>query len=118
MHIACLTENYDALSALLLAGADVNISNTKHMDPVINTSSLFRLYIKDQPNFLKHRNIKCGGTPLHWATCADEIHKIIEYNCDINAVNFENRFLDKIFYLYKKFYNTLLQNCVTSNDTM
>jgi len=35
--------------------------------------------------------MKFGGTPLHWSSSREVIDSLISNNCDMNALNFDNR---------------------------
>lgn len=42
-------------------------------------------------NKLYTQDMKHGGTPLHWAISREVINTLIDKNCDINALNFDDR---------------------------
>lgn len=48
-------------------------------------------FIHNQPNSLKHDDIKFGGTPLHWCCSREVINTLVGKNCDIDALNFDGR---------------------------
>ncbi|XP_031782364.1 85/88 kDa calcium-independent phospholipase A2 [Nasonia vitripennis] len=61
MHIACLNNKPECVTALFLIGADVNIPASQ------------------------------GGRPLHWSCSREVINALIDKNCEIDALNFEGR---------------------------
>ncbi|XP_037905718.1 85/88 kDa calcium-independent phospholipase A2 isoform X2 [Hermetia illucens] len=92
LHLACLSDKPDCVKALLLAGADVNISAN-------NVSSIYRStapssvadFVKQNPHKLGTQDMKYGGTPLHWCSSRETLQALIERGCDINALNFDGR---------------------------
>ncbi|KAI4470260.1 calcium-independent phospholipase a2 [Holotrichia oblita] len=92
LHLACVADKPECVKALLLAGADVNIpagcelQNTYTCDP-----GYVGQYLQNNPNTLSHQDMKYGGTPLHWAVSRPVIDALVDVNCQINAVNFQNR---------------------------
>ncbi|CAG9864303.1 unnamed protein product [Phyllotreta striolata] len=94
LHMACLADKPDCVKALLLAGADVNITATKseHPDsPGTVEPSYVGNYLQNNPNTFYLKDIKNGGTPLHWASSRQVIEALIDVNCHINALNFEQK---------------------------
>ncbi|KAL7300685.1 hypothetical protein TKK_0006666 [Trichogramma kaykai] len=88
MHLACLNDKPDCVKALLLIGADVNISATEGS---ASTPGYIGDFLHNQPNSLKHEDMKYGGTPLHWCCSREVINQLIEKNCDVDALNFDGR---------------------------
>lgn len=91
LHLACVADKPECVKALLLAGADVNIpaccdSYGNNSDP-----GYVGQYLQNNPNTLSHQDMKYGGTPLHWAVSRLVIDALVDVNCQINAVNFQNR---------------------------
>lgn len=91
VHLACSSENRNSLKALLIAGADVNIPVGNNVNYYSSQSLTLRSYIQHHPNFLNSRNIKHGGTPVHWVDTAEEINQLVDHNCDVNAFNFQEK---------------------------
>ncbi|CAH1987400.1 unnamed protein product [Acanthoscelides obtectus] len=89
LHIACLSDKPDCVKALLLAGADSNIAATKGDEDATMEPSYVGNYLQNNPNTLYLKDVKSGGTPLHWANSRLVIEALIDVNCHINAVNFE-----------------------------
>nr|CAI5840327.1 unnamed protein product [Callosobruchus analis] len=91
LHIACLSDKPDCVKALLLAGADSNIAATKGDEGCTMEPSYVGNYLQNNPNTLYLKDVKSGGTPLHWAKSRLVIEALIDVNCHINAVNFESK---------------------------
>ncbi|XP_049874169.1 85/88 kDa calcium-independent phospholipase A2 [Pectinophora gossypiella] len=89
LHMACLANAPDCVRALILAGADVNLTAAKR-----STSSLPGLVgdvLEDNRPKLYQQDMKYGGTPLHWAVSREVIEALVDKNCDMNALNFDDR---------------------------
>ncbi|KAI5637886.1 ankyrin repeats (many copies) domain-containing protein [Phthorimaea operculella] len=89
LHMACLANAPDCVRALMMAGADVNLTAAKR-----STSSLPGLVgdvLQDNQPKLYQGDMKYGGTPLHWAISREVIEALVDKNCDINALNFDGR---------------------------
>lgn len=91
VHLACSAENHNSLKALLIAGADVNIPACNSVRDYRYQALTLSVYMQDHPNFLNNRNIKDGGTPLHWVDTPEEINQLVDHNCDVNALNFRKK---------------------------
>nr|XP_023018736.1 85/88 kDa calcium-independent phospholipase A2 isoform X2 [Leptinotarsa decemlineata] len=95
LHMSCLADKPDCVKALLLAGADVNITATKGENHDERYDSIDPGYVgnflQNNPNTLYLKDIKNGGTPLHWANSRQVIEALIDVNCHINALNFEKK---------------------------
>lgn len=87
LHLGCRNDKPECVKALLLAGADVNIT-------AICTSSSESSpgyvgdFLQDHPNKLSTQDMKLGGTPLHWSCSREVIEILLQKNCNINAPNF------------------------------
>ncbi|KAJ8957044.1 hypothetical protein NQ314_006603 [Rhamnusium bicolor] len=69
LHMSCLADKPECVKALLLAGADVNIAATKaDADNIVEPSYLGN-FLQVHPNTFYLKDIKHGGTPLHWLEC-------------------------------------------------
>ncbi|XP_023245898.1 85/88 kDa calcium-independent phospholipase A2 [Copidosoma floridanum] len=88
MHLACLSDKPDCVKALLLIGADCNLSAS---EGTASTPGYVGDFIHNQPYSLKHDDMKFGGTPLHWCCSKEVINTLLSKNCDINALNFDGR---------------------------
>ncbi|KAH0546083.1 85/88 kDa calcium-independent phospholipase A2 [Cotesia glomerata] len=88
LHVACHNDKPDCVKALLMIGADVNISAS---ESTANGPSYVADYMSDKPNSLFSEDMKFGGTPLHWSSSREVVNALIEMNCDINALNFDGR---------------------------
>ncbi|KAM3966114.1 calcium-independent phospholipase A2 VIA [Aphomia sociella] len=89
LHMACLADAPECVRALLLAGADVNLSAARR-----TTSALPGIVgdlLQDNQLKLYQQDMKHGGNPLHWAISKEVIEALVDKNCDINALNFDGR---------------------------
>ncbi|XP_056648135.1 85/88 kDa calcium-independent phospholipase A2 isoform X1 [Diorhabda sublineata] len=93
LHLACLADKPECVKALLLAGADVNITATKGENQYEDTvePGYVAHYVQSNPNTFYNKDMKNGGTPLHWASSRQVIEALIDVNCHIDALNFENK---------------------------
>ncbi|KAL4711460.1 hypothetical protein ACJJTC_005584 [Scirpophaga incertulas] len=89
LHMACLANAPDCVRALLLAGADVNLTAAKRSTSTI-PGIVGDLLLDNRPK-LYQQDMKYGGTPLHWAVSREVIEALVDKNCDINALNFDGR---------------------------
>lgn len=79
------------------AGADVNIAGSAdNVLPIHAASSSSSRCVKEiitmYPKQLSSKDIKDGGTPLHWAKSREVIEMLLEVNTNINAKNFKGKF--------------------------
>ncbi|XP_071050345.1 85/88 kDa calcium-independent phospholipase A2 isoform X3 [Onthophagus taurus] len=104
LHLACLADKPDCVKALLLAGADVNIAASQEgpEGEGNNIPGYVGHYLQNNPNTLSNQDMKNGGTPLHWAISRPVIDALVDVNCLINAVNFQNRTALHVMILQKK----------------
>lgn len=92
LHMACLADNPDCVKALLLAGADVNITASEMPSDEDNANPGYvGNFVAKNPSQLYQQDMKFGGTPLHWSGSRAVIEALIDMKCNIDAVNFENR---------------------------
>ncbi|CAG4946867.1 unnamed protein product [Parnassius apollo] len=89
LHMACLANAPDCVRALLLAGADVNLSAAKRSQPPNALPGIVCDIVQDKHPKLYQQDMKHGGTPLHWAISREVIEALVDKNCDINALNFD-----------------------------
>ncbi|XP_045526544.1 85/88 kDa calcium-independent phospholipase A2 [Pieris brassicae] len=92
LHMACLADAPDCVRALLMAGADVNLTAAKRT--ASNTQALPGVVgdvVQKNRSKLFEEDMKRGGTPLHWAISREVIDALVDKNCDFNAVNFDGR---------------------------
>ncbi|XP_037933681.1 85/88 kDa calcium-independent phospholipase A2 isoform X2 [Teleopsis dalmanni] len=92
LHLACLSDKPDCVEALLLAGADVNIS-ASNVSKIYNTSAPTSVagFLRNNTNKLYKQDMKYGGTPLHWCSSRETLQALINSGCDVNAANFDGR---------------------------
>lgn len=101
--MACLADKPDCVTALLLAGADCNISATKACSGESDgPPGYVGDYLQTHPNTLYQQDMKFGGTPLHWSYSRPVIEALVDMNCNINALNFDNRTALHIMVLRKR----------------
>uniref|UniRef100_A0A6B2E6X8 phospholipase A2 n=1 Tax=Phlebotomus kandelakii TaxID=1109342 RepID=A0A6B2E6X8_9DIPT len=94
LHLACLADKPECVKALLLAGADVNIS-ARNISAVYNKrtehASSVADFLQNNQNKLVTQDMKHGGTPLHWSSSREVIEALVERGTDVNALNFDGR---------------------------
>ncbi|GAB0089957.1 85/88 kDa calcium-independent phospholipase A2 [Sergentomyia squamirostris] len=94
LHLACLADKPECVKALLLAGADANIS-ARNISAIYNKrteqSSSVADFLQTNPNKLATQDMKHGGTPLHWSSSREVIEALIDRGTDVNALNFDGR---------------------------
>jgi len=92
LHLACLADNQDAVLALLNNGADLNTMGKNGAgasgDITVTSDKDFRTILKQFPNQLYVKDIKHGGTPLHWAMEKPIMDAFLELGCDILSKDF------------------------------
>lgn len=94
LHLACEADKPECVKALFCAGADVNVAATHdstlpiHTAMAANSTLCAKEIIKIYPNQLNVKDMKHGGTPLHWATSREIISAMADLGCSINARNF------------------------------
>lgn len=91
LHTACLNDKPDNVKALLRAGADVNVPATSRPKGASSPSDSLGDYVQDNQNKFSIDDMKYGGTPLHWSSSRAVIESLVDMNCDINALDFEER---------------------------
>lgn len=88
--MACLADKPDCVNALLMAGADVNLTASPlQADDEASSPGYIGDFLLANPNTLFKEDMKLGGTPLHWACSREVVDTLVDRNCNINAVNFE-----------------------------
>jgi len=101
LHIACEEDKPDMVRAMLSLGADYNIlanmSTTSDGDNPdtdqpqkklkSDSDTSFKDIILQHPNGLYTKDIKLGGTPLHWTQEKPMMEALINLGCDIEARN-------------------------------
>lgn len=93
LHLACRGNKPECVKALLLAGADVNITagavvGGNESSPT-SPPGYVGDFLQDHPNKLYTEDMKLGGTPLHWSSSREVIDILVRRNCNVNAPNFE-----------------------------
>nr|AIN39484.1 PLA2-C [Spodoptera exigua] len=89
LHTACLADAPDCVRALMLAGADVNLTAAKRSTSLL--PGIVGDLLQDNQPKLYQQDMKHGGTPLHWAISREVVVALVDKNCDINALNFDGR---------------------------
>ena len=93
LHLACLSDKPECVTALLLAGADVNLS-AKNISKIYKTStptSVAEFLKNNNSKKLYTQDMKYGGTPLHWCSSKETLQALIERGCDVNHTNFDGQ---------------------------
>jgi len=94
LHLACQADKPDIVKAMLCAGADVNTLGSVEKELPIHTAlksnnaSVVKEILEMYPNQLHTKDMKHGGTPLHWATEKPLLDGLIGLGCNIEAKNF------------------------------
>uniref|UniRef100_A0A336LZK7 phospholipase A2 n=1 Tax=Culicoides sonorensis TaxID=179676 RepID=A0A336LZK7_CULSO len=99
LHLACSKDKPDCVTALLLAGADVNVTAKLHKQNTVNANlqpsnkpkSFVADLLKSNKNEIFSEDMKFGGTPLHWSSSRKVVTQLIQRNCDVNALNFNQQ---------------------------
>lgn len=75
-----------------MAGADVNLTASPMSSEQDYTEPGYvGNFLMDHSKELYQQDMKFGGTPLHWCCSRAVIDELVDMNCNINSVNFENR---------------------------
>lgn len=91
LYIACSSDKPECVKALLRYGAHLNSASS------VDNNSLEELYLNVQFDPEKHlgiidqldvKEIKNGGTPLHWIKSPQYIESLLDMKCKIDAKNF------------------------------
>lgn len=94
-HVACLSNNIECVNALLCAGVDVNVSSGCESNPKSNLETeagSIAEYVKT--NGLKKfctKDIRNGGTPLHWCETREMTEEMLKRGCGVDALDFFGR---------------------------
>ena len=97
LHLACQADKTEMVKAMLCLGADVNTLARRGLEGqgdgpdgkasersnCRSVKEVLELY----PSSLHTKDIKLGGTPLHWATEKPLLAAMIDCGCDIEARN-------------------------------
>jgi len=94
LHVACQADKPDIVKAMLCSGADVNTLGSVDQELPIhaalksNNANCVKEILEMYPNQLHTKDMKHGGTPLHWATEKPLLDALIGLGCNIEAKNF------------------------------
>eukprot|EP00092_Neocalanus_flemingeri_P020293 GFUD01021983.1.p1 GENE.GFUD01021983.1~~GFUD01021983.1.p1 ORF type:complete len:830 (-),score=300.05 GFUD01021983.1:470-2959(-) len=94
LHLACQADKPDIVKAMLCAGADVNTLGSVEQELPLHTAlkannvGCVREILEMYPNQLHTKDMKYGGTPLHWSTEKPILDGLIGLGCNIEARNF------------------------------
>merc|ERR1719319_285427 len=93
LHLACQADKPDCVKALLSSGADVNVVGSVDKEYPIHkavqgTGRCAREILAMYPNQLDNKDMKHGGTPLHWVTDKPLLEALLDLGCNINSKNF------------------------------
>ncbi|KAJ6216443.1 hypothetical protein RDWZM_007600 [Blomia tropicalis] len=86
LYLACVKDKPDCVKELIKNGADVNgasISEPTHLRRDESFDNHSKLISK-----LNEKDMKNGGTPLHWCKNTEIIDMLVDMNCNLNARNF------------------------------
>ncbi|RWS27999.1 85/88 kDa calcium-independent phospholipase A2-like protein [Leptotrombidium deliense] len=99
LHLACAEDKPDCVKELLKNGADVNGASITLKSSIESNAESFNKQVIDQ---LEHKDMKNGGTPLHWSTSPQCLEPLLEIGCDINAKKFQGETVLHVMVLKKK----------------
>lgn len=88
LHIACLNDKPDCVRQLIYAGADVNATGTPPYDNA-STSQSAKEVLQQFPKQLHSKDMKHGGTPLHWALSKEVVEALVDMGCNLDARDFK-----------------------------
>lgn len=92
LHLACQADKPDCVKALIAAGANINVASNEEgsivQTAVANSFACAKEILTAFPNQLHVKDMKNGGTPLHWATTKEVVMALVELGCSIDARNF------------------------------
>ncbi|XP_034245059.1 85/88 kDa calcium-independent phospholipase A2-like [Thrips palmi] len=95
LHVACLADKPECVKALMVAGADCNISAATEKYSENDTSpkepGILGNLVQEFSSKLHAQDMKFGGTPLHWSCSREVVESLLEKKCHINALNFDGR---------------------------
>lgn len=86
LHLACCNDKPECVKELFKNGADVNSASIFDGSSGDNLKEFRK---SDVINQLDMKDMKNGGTPLHWSKSSDCIETLLEMGCNINARNFQ-----------------------------
>ena len=87
LYLACVNDKPECVKELLKNGADVNGASICDQTNIPRDES-FDLSDNKLINKLNVKDMKNGGTPLHWCKSVEVIEMLVEMNCNLNARNF------------------------------
>ena len=95
-QVELLEEISQNVICIRCAGADINMAgSTDKVLPMHAASSSSKRSVKEiitmNPKKLSSKEIKHGGTPLHWAQSKEVIEMLLEVNTNIDAKNFKGK---------------------------
>lgn len=88
LYLACVNDKPDCVKELLKYGADVNGASLGDQHPPLREDSFQDLSDNKLINKLNEKDMKNGGTPLHWCRSAEVVEMLVDMNCNLNARNF------------------------------
>lgn len=95
LHFACLADKPECVKALIAGGANINLASNDQSSVVHTAAASSPACAKEIltafPNQLHAKDMKNGGTPLHWATTKEVIAALVELDCCIDARNFSGQ---------------------------
>lgn len=89
LHFACLADKPECVKALIYAGADVNATGTVDGEVVTSTTGSAKEVMEMYPRHIHAKDMKHGGTPLHWAMSPEVVEALVELGCTVDARDFK-----------------------------
>ncbi len=88
LYLAAKADKPDCVKELLKYGADVNGAAIDEQHPPRREDSFQDLSDNKLISKLNDRDMKNGGTPLHWCKSAEVVEMLVDMDCNLNARNF------------------------------
>ena len=92
LHLACRADRPDTVKRMLCLGADVNAlcGGERPLQTAVQSNNVgcVKEILEQFPGQLHTKDIKAGGTPLHWAADKPILEALLSLSCNLEAKNF------------------------------